>query len=406
AVAWNARTGQPLAPAIGWQCRRTADACASLRAAGLEAEVIRRTGLVLDPYFSATKFAWLLGEVSAVAAAQAAGELRLGTVDSWLIWNLTGGRHVTDASNASRTLLCDIDQGAWSSALAGLFDVPLATLPSIVDSSGVAGLTRPADPFPGRVPIAGIAGDQQAALFGHTGTGPGTTKITYGTGCFLLRDGGTVRPPAVEGLLTTVAWRRAGALTYAHEGSVFTGGALIQWLRDELGVIATAAESEILARRVPDAAGAVIVPAFAGLGAPYWDPGARGAILGLTRGVGRAHICRAALEAIAHQVADVLELMPGVPPAVRVDGGAATNALLLEIQASVLGRPVVRPSQLETTALGAAYLAGLGVGFWSSVEQIAALRGPDTVFPPGRAERVTARDVWRRAVARAQDWAP
>ena len=405
AVAWSARTGRPLAPAIVWQCRRTSDRCEQLRAAGAEGLIRQRAGLVLDPYFSATKFEWLLRNVPEVAAAGRGGDLRLGTVDAWLVWNLTGGVHATDASNGSRTALMDIDTTTWSQDLADLVDVPLQALPEIVDSSQRVGATGASGPWDAGVPICGIAGDQHAALFGHLASAPGDVKVTYGTGCFLLQNAGDRRPPDVPGLLSTIAWRLAGAATYALEGSVFVGGDLIAWLRDALGVIESAAESETLARSVPDSAGAVIVPAFTGLGAPRWDAAARGAVLGLTHGVTRAHLCRAALEAIGHQVADVLELMPAADSPLRVDGGAAANDLLLELQAAIANRPVHRPAQLETTALGAAYLAGLGAGVWSSLDELRPVQGETQVFTPDSATRTQSRDTWRRALDRASGWA-
>ena len=403
-LAWSARTGSALAPAIVWQCRRTAQRCEELRAGAIDRQVRRRTGLVLDPYFSATKFEWLLDNVPAVDEARRSGDLRLGTVDAWLVWRLSGGAHISDATNAARTLLLDIDTGAWSDELAGRFHVPVEALPEVVDSSGPLAATGDQSPVARGVPICGLAGDQQAALFGHLATTAGELKSTYGTGCFLLQHAGHARPADRPGLLTTIATRLDGKLAYALEGSVFVGGALIQWLRDGLGLIATAAESEKLARQVPDAAGVVIVPAFAGLGAPYWDPRARGAIVGLTRGVTRAHLCRAALEAIAHQVADVAELMPPSTAPLRVDGGAAVNDLLMQLQAAILGRTVHRPAQLETTALGAAYLAGLGCGFWSSVDEIRSLRPAEQVFDPGSPHAITSRDTWRRAIERAKAW--
>ena len=404
-VSWDSRSGRPTAPAIVWQCRRTAETCARLRVEGLEPLVRERSGLVLDPYFSASKMGWLLTHSEATRAAASAGALRFGTVDTWIVSRLTGGDHLTDASNASRTLLLDLATGRWSDRLADIFGVPLATLPTIVDSSDPVGTTISVGPFPAGIPIAGIAGDQQAALFGHVDPSGGT-KATYGTGCFLLQATGTDRPSDVPGLLTTVAWRLHGQTTFALEGSVFVGGALIQWLRDELGLIASAAESESLAREVEDSNDAVIVPAFVGLGAPYWDPQARGTIVGLTRGTTRAHLCRAALESIAHQVMDVLELMPERPTRLRVDGGAAANRLLLEMQAALAEIPVVRPAELETTALGAAYLAGLGIGFWPDIDEIRAAREPDIEVASDPNLRVLDRGTWKRAVDRARAWAP
>ncbi len=404
-VAWDAATGRSLAPAIGWQCRRTAPACDELRESGAEPDLRRRTGLLVDPYFSATKMVWLLQNSADVADARDRGTLRLGTVDSWVIWNLTGGAYITDASNASRTLLLDINSGSWSHDLVAMFGVPNAALADVVPSSGTVATTGPDAPTGAALPIAGIVGDQQSALFGHLATEIGDTKVTYGTGCFLLQQAGSQRPADIEGLLTTIAWRIQDRLAYALEGSVFVGGALVQWLRDELGLITSADETERLGRTVPDTHGAVIVPAFVGLGAPYWDPRARGAIVGLTQGVGRAHLCRAALEAIAHQVADVFEIMPTTDRPLLADGGATANRLLLELQASILGCEIHRPAQLETTALGAAYLAGLGVGEWSSPEQLRDIRPAGSVIRPPSDVSVTSRGVWREAVRRASDWA-
>ena len=405
AVAWDAATLDPLGPAIVWQDVRTAPEMADLEASGHGDAIRAVTGLRPSPYFSAGKFAWMLNHRSEVAAARAAGRLRLGTVDAWLIARLTGGAHLTEATNASRTLLMDLDTGRWSSELAELFGIPAEALPEIVPSVGECAVTGADAPVPAGTPISGIAGDQQAALFGHLAVSTGAAKVTYGTGCFLLQHAGASRPPDIEHLLTTVALAQPDGLTYAYEGSVFTGGALVQWLRDELGLIESAPEIEPLARSVPDTAGAVIVPAFTGLGAPYWDPNARGAILGLTRGVSAAHLARAALEAIVNQVHDVLEIMPPLTGELLVDGGAAANNLLMQLQATSAARAVARPADIETTALGAAYMAGLANGVWSSVDDLRSLRPPPTLFQPGQETLATDRPTWHRAVQRTRGWA-
>lgn len=405
AVAWDAATLEPLAPAIVWQDVRTAPQMAGLEAAGHGNAIRATTGLRPSPYFSAGKFQWMLTHLPEVAAAAAAGRLRLGTVDAWLIARLTGGAHLSDATNASRTLLMDLDTGRWSTDMTELFEIPSQALPEIVPSLGQCAVTGVGAPVAPGTPISGIAGDQQAALFGHLAVAPGAAKVTYGTGCFLLQHAGATRPPDIEDLLTTVALGRPHGLTYAYEGSVFTGGALVQWLRDELGLIESAPEIETLARDVPDTSGAVVVPAFTGLGAPYWDPDARGAILGLTRGVTSAHLARASLEAIVHQVQDVLALMPPLAGELFVDGGAAANDLLLQLQASSANRTVARPADIETTALGAAYLAGLAHGVWSSVDELHALRSTPTHFEPGREDLAIDRATWRRAVQRTRGWA-
>ncbi len=406
AVAWDAGSGRPLAPAIVWQDRRTAPRCEALRADGWGPRVAALTGLTVDPFFSATAYEWMLAHHDPVREAAERGSLRLGTVDAWVVWSLTDGAHVTDVSNASRTMLMDLETHAWCDELLELFGVPRAALPTIVDSAGEVARTAEGSGLPADIPITGLAGDQQAALFGHLAHAPGDTKVTYGTGGFLLQVAGEERPADAEGLLTTVAWRREGRVTYAREGSVFVAGALIQWLRDGLGLISQAAECEVRARRVPDAAGAVIVPAFAGLGTPNWDPRARGVIVGLTSGVTADHLCRAALEAIAHQIADVLDVMDPSDAPLRVDGGAAASDLLLELQAAIARRPVVRPAQLETTALGAAYLAGLAAGVWDTAEEIRRCRPPDRVIEPRGDLGAVSRETWRAAVDRARRWAP
>jgi len=408
-IVWERATGRPIANAIVWQDRRTAAMCDELRAAGKAAEFAARTGLVLDAYFSGTKLRWLLDNVPGARARALKGELAFGTVDSWLVWNLTEGRvHATDASNASRTLLFNIHTGEWDDALLALLDVPRAVLPTVVSSSGVCGETQ----LDGAaVPIAGIAGDQQAALFGQACLDPGLAKNTYGTGCFLLLNTGAKAVTSHNNLLTTVAWRRNGRIDYALEGSVFIGGAVVQWLRDGLQIIRKASDIEALARTVPDNGGVYLVPAFAGLGAPHWDAYARGAIFGLTRGATGGHLARAALESIALQSADVLDAMQkdaGITLAeLRVDGGAAANDLLMQNQADILGVPVVRPKVLETTALGAAYLAGLATGYWRNDEALRANWQVDRRFEPKMSrERVAElRAGWEKAVARSKAWA-
>jgi glycerol kinase len=407
-VLWDRATGRPIANAIVWQDRRTAAMCDELRAAGHAETFARKTGLVLDAYFSGTKVRWLLDHVEGARERAERGELAFGTVDSWLVWNLTGGRvHCTDASNASRTLLFDIHRGEWDDELLEILGVPRALLPSVVASSGICGETKIGDHM---VPIAGIAGDQQAALFGQACVEPGLAKNTYGTGCFLLLNTGTKAVASSNNLVTTVAWKRDGRLEYALEGSVFIAGAVVQWLRDGLSIIRKASDIEALAASVPDNGGVYLVPAFAGLGAPHWDAYARGAIFGLTRGATKAHIARAALESIAFQSAEVLVAMQrdaGIELAeLRVDGGAAANNLLMQFQADLLGVPVVRPQVLETTALGAAYLAGLAVGYWQGTEDVVRNRRIDRRFEPAMEEAQVAelRARWDKAVTRAKGW--
>ena len=408
-VLWERATGRPVAHAIVWQDRRTAPMCDALREAGHANTFLAKTGLVLDAYFSGTKLKWLLDHVPDARERARRGELAFGTIDSWLLWNLTGGRvHATDASNASRTLLYDIHRGVWDDELCALLDVPREVLPAVVPSSGVCGETTIGGVA---VPIAGIAGDQQAALFGQACHAPGLAKNTYGTGCFLLMNTGTRPVASSNRLLTTVAWSRDGTTEYALEGSVFIGGAVVQWLRDGLRIIRHASEVGALAASVPDNGGVVLVPAFAGLGAPHWDPYARGAVFGLTRGASGAHLARAALEAIALQSRDVLVAMQkdsGIAlSGLRVDGGAAANDLLMQIQADVLGVPVVRPKVLETTALGAACLAGLAVGTWKDAAEVAANWQVDRAFEPSmprdRVDALVA--LWQKAVERSKDWA-
>jgi glycerol kinase len=409
-VVWERESGRPVYNAIVWQDRRTADLCERLKAEGAEPLVRERTGLVLDPYFSGTKIAWLLDNVPGARAKAEAGKLAFGTVDSWLLWNLTGGQlHATDPSNASRTLLFDIHEGDWDDELLKLLRVPRAMLPEVRASSETLGEVTTKLGL-GGARLAGVAGDQQAALFGQLCTAPGLTKNTYGTGCFMLQMTGEKAPASKNKLLTTVAWKRGGKTEYALEGSVFVGGAVVQWLRDGLGLIRSSADVEALATSVPDNGGAFLVPAFAGLGAPHWDPYARGALVGLTRGTSAGHVARAALESIAYQVADLLDAMEadaGVRLSeLRVDGGAAGNGLLMQFQADLLGVPVARPVVTETTALGAAYLAGLAVGYWKSIDEIARQRRVDRVFEPQmpRARAQELRAGWRKAVERSKGW--
>ncbi len=405
-VVWDRSTLKPLARAIVWQDRRTAAECARLRAAGHENRVREVTGLVIDPYFTATKLAWV---VSHVAGAKDAA---IGTVDSWLVARLSAGRdHVTDASNASRTLLFDIGRGVWSEEMADLFRVPLTNLPEVRDSSGAISKSDP-DAFLGiDAPVTGIAGDQQAALFGQACTAVGMAKNTYGTGSFVLVQTGADRVPSKSGMLTTVAWRRAGRLSYALEGAIFVTGAALQWLRDGLGIIANVSEAGPIASSIPHADGVFMVPAFVGLGAPYWDPYARGTIVGLTRGSGRAHLVRAAVEAMAYQTRDVVEAMQGDTgrplTELRVDGGASVMDVLCQFQADLIGIPVSRPRQTETTALGAAFLAGLGAGAWTDAD-LTGLWKLDRDFEPAisRDEADALQAQWRRAVERSRNWSP
>jgi glycerol kinase len=408
-VLWERASGRAIANAIVWQDRRTAPLCDALRAQGKSEMIAATTGLVLDAYFSGTKLKWLLDNVPGARARAARGELAFGTIDTWLAWHLSGGSaHVTDASNASRTLLYDIHAGQWSDAMLELFDVPRSVLPRVVPSSGVAAHARLGDVD---VPIAGIAGDQQAALFGQACLSPGLAKNTYGTGCFLLMNTGNRAVASRNNLITTVAWQREGRIDYALEGSVFIGGAVVQWLRDGLKLIRTASEVEALAASVPDNGGVYFVPAFAGLGAPHWDAYARGAVFGLTRGATGAHLARAALESIAYQSAEVLDAMQkdgGITlTELRVDGGATANALLMQFQADLLGVPVVRPKIMETTALGAAYLAGLATGYWKGTDELRANWQVDRRFEPGlsRARADELRAGWEKAVSRARGWA-
>ncbi|MCK6502735.1 glycerol kinase GlpK [Myxococcota bacterium] len=403
---WHRDTGAPIHRALVWQDRRTADRCQALKDAGHEARVRELTGLVLDPYFSGTKAGWLLDHVPGARAAAARGDLCFGTIDAWLAWRLCGA-HATDPSNASRTLLFDIHRLQWSDELLDLLGVPAACLPRICDNAEVLGTTRGLSFLPDGIPVAGMAGDQQSALFGQACFQPGSAKCTYGTGAFVLMNTGERADVSENGLLTTVGWRLGGKVTYALEGSAFIAGAAVQWLRDGLGIIGSAAEIEALAMSVPDSGGVVFVPALAGLGAPHWRPDARGLLMGLTRGTTRAHLARAVLEGVALQIGDILRAMEqdaGTPLAeLKVDGGAAKNDLLMQFQADVLGVRCVRPTVLETTALGAAFLAGLGVGFWGSPAAISAAWVQDRAFQPAMdpGTRQGFLDRWATAVARA-----
>lgn len=406
-IVWERKTGRPIYPAIVWQDRRTAGLADDLKAAGHAPLFQAKTGLVIDAYFSGTKLKWLLDHVPGARQQADRGELAFGTVDSWLIWKLTDGAlHLTDGSNACRTLFYNIHTGDWDDDLLTLLDIPRSLLPQIRSSSEVYGETA-AGLFGAQIPIAGIAGDQQAATFGQAALAPGMAKNTYGTGCFLLLNTGATAIPSTHQLLTTVAWRLGDRTTYALEGSVFVAGAVVQWLRDGLGMIQRSEEVESLAATVPDNGGVYFVPAFVGLGAPYWDSYARGTIVGLSRGSTKAHIARAALESIAYQTADVIEAMGQDAQLqlaeLRVDGGASRNNLLMQFQADILGVPVVRPRVTETTALGAAYLAGLAIGYWHEAE-IAQLWQMDRRFEPAisPAQRDSLRQDWRQAVAQAR----
>lgn len=411
-LIWDRQTGQPIYNAIVWQCRRTVETCEALKAAGHTDAIRARSGLVIDAYFSGTKVAWILDHVPGARSRADRGELAFGTVDSWIIWKLSGGAlHMTDVSNASRTMLYNIAENAWDDQLLAWLNVPAAVLPTVMPSSAVYGTTDPSL-FGAAIPISGAAGDQQSATFGQACLTPGMVKNTYGTGCFMLMNIGETPKSSPGGLLTTVGWRLGvgGAATYALEGSVFIAGAAIQWLRDELRMIQHAAESETLAASIADTGGVYVVPAFVGLAAPYWDGYARGSISGLTRGSGRAQIVRATLEAIAYQTRDVVDVMKrdaGLQlPALRVDGGAVRNNWLMQFQADILGVPVQRPTVTETTALGAAYLAGLAVGYWESTEQIAAQWSLEHTFEPSMSvdQRETLYAGWGRAVERARGW--
>jgi glycerol kinase len=406
-IVWNRETGQPIHNAIVWQDRRTADFCERLRSDGHAPLIHERTGLLIDAYFSASKICWMLENAPGARALAEAGKLAFGTVDSWLVWKLTGGAvHATDVTNASRTMLFNIHSGAWDRELLDLFRIPPSLMPEVRSSSEAYGDVTAINELTG-IPIAGIAGDQQAALFGQRCSEPGMTKNTYGTGCFMLQNTGTRAIPSANRLVTTVAWKLGGKTDYALEGSVFVGGAVVQWLRDGLGLIRKSEEVERLVESVADNGGVYFVPAFVGLGAPHWDSYARGSIFGLTRGSSAGHIARAAVESIAYQVADLLDAMRrdsgGTVTELRVDGGAAANDCLMQFQADILGVPVLRPAVTETTALGAAYLAGLAVGFWpSSLASAESGRRFEPHMPASKARAL--RDRWNQAVARSKAW--
>lgn len=411
-IVWNKNTGKPVYNAIVWQCRRTADYCEELKAQGLTEYIAQTTGLVLDAYFSATKVKWILDNVEGAREQAENGELLFGTVDTWLVWNMTQGQvHVTDPTNASRTMLFNINTLDWDEKLLNILDIPRKMLPTVKPSSTVYGKTNIGGKGGTRIPIAGIAGDQQSALFGQLCFKPGMAKNTYGTGCFLLMNTGTTPVQSHSGLLTTIAIGPKGEVNYALEGSVFMGGATIKWLRDEMGLIRDAADTEYFATRVEDTNGVYLVPAFVGLGAPYWDPYARGTIVGLTRGSNRNHIIRAALEAIAYQSRDVLEAMQkdsNLPLSeLKVDGGAVANNFLMQFQADITNAKVIRPKLAESTALGAAFLAGLAVGFWHSTDDLKARLSVDKVFTPAEESipRTTGYAGWRKAVERSRGWA-
>ena len=404
-VIWDRRSGRPIHRAVVWQSRQTAAICDRLRAAGHQDWIRERTGLVLDAYFSASKIRWILDHVPNGQALAERGDLLFGTIDTWLLWNLTGGEiHATDPTNASRTLLYDITTRRWASELLELFDIPRLMLPKIRQSSGIFGTTRALGAIPAGIPVAGIAGDQQAALYGQACWRPGMVKATYGTGSFVVLNMGESATLSEGGLVTTVCCNSTGAAAYAMEGSIFTTGAAVQWLRDEMGLIRTAAETEVVAAKTDDTMGVYVVPAFAGLGAPHWDMHARGSIVGLTRGSGRDQIIRATLDSIAYQVRDVVDVMnrdSGIEISeLRVDGGAAANNVLMQFQADILGIPVVRPNLVETTAAGAAFLAGLGVGFWSDPHELERSWRRERLFEPKMdgAKRDQLYDGWQKAV--------
>jgi len=408
-IVWNRSSGEPVCNAIVWQDRRTADFCEHLRSEGHAALIQQRTGLLIDSYFSASKISWILENIPGARGLAEAGKLAFGTVDCWLLWKLTGGRvHSTDASNASRTMLFNIHTGAWDHELLDLFQIPLSMMPTVCSSSEIYGEVRGINGLDG-IPLAGIAGDQQAALFGQRCIRPGLTKNTYGTGCFMLQNTGTRAVPSSNRLVTTVAWKIGDTTEYALEGSVFVGGAVVQWLRDGLGLIRKSEDVETLAKSVPDNGGVYFVPAFVGLGAPHWDSYARGSIFGLTRGTTAGHLARAAVESIAYQVADLLDAMRrdsgGSVQELRVDGGAAANDGLMQFQSDILGVPVVRPAVTETTALGAACLAGLAVASWKNDLDVSAVKKDrrfEPQMPQSRARQL--RNRWNEAVARSKNW--
>jgi len=409
-ILWDRHTGKPIHNAIVWQDRRTADHCETLRRNGLSDTIQHATGLLPDPYFSATKISWLLENVPEARKKAETGDLAFGTVDSWLIWNLTGGKtHATDVTNASRTMLFNITSMAWDADLLGLFSIPTAIMPEVRSNAEVYGQTDPTL-FGSPIPICGVAGDQHAALFGQMCINEGMVKNTYGTGCFIMMNTGNEPVFSKHNLLTTIAWSLNGSTSYALEGSIFIGGAVVQWLRDGLGIIRNAGETESLAKKVPDNGNVYFVPAFTGLGAPYWDPHARGLITGITRGTTSAHIARAALESIAYQTRDVLDAMladtgTGAKE-LRVDGGASANNLLMQFQSDILDLDVVRPINLETTAMGAGFLAGIASGFWSGIGQINRLWQREAIFRPELEPAKTSAlyEGWKNAVNRAKSW--
>ena len=410
-VVWDSHTGEPVTNAIVWQCRRTAPMCEELKQKGMSQPIREKTGLIVDAYFSATKLRWILDHIPQGQQRAQQGDLLFGTVDSWLVWNLTGGAvHVTDYSNASRTMLFNIHTLQWDKELRAAMDIPDAILPQVMPSSQVYGEITASSLGDSPVLLAAVVGDQQAALFGQACYQPGMVKNTYGTGSFVLLNTGDKPVPSRRGLITTVAWGLAGKVSYALEGSIFSSGAAVQWLRDGLGLIASAADSEDLARSVPDSGGVYFVPALVGLGAPYWDMYARGTIMGLTRGTTRGHLTRATLEAIAYQARDVMEVMETEAslqiPLLRVDGGGTANALLMQFQADILGVPVQRAAVAETTALGAAYLAGLAVGFWRDTADITRQWSASDIYEPSMSsdQRESLYAGWKRAVERARDW--
>lgn len=410
-VVWDKKTGEPICPAIVWQCRRTAEYCDSLKEQGFTEMIRKKTGLIIDAYFSGTKIKWILDHVEGALEKAEKGELLFGTIETWLIWKLTKGRvHVTDYSNASRTMLFNINTLQWDEEILGLLGIPMSMLPEAKPSSCVYGYAD-ASYFGGEIPIGGAAGDQQSALFGQTCFQPGEAKNTYGTGCFLLMNTGEKPVFSNNGLVTTIAWGLDGKVNYALEGSIFVAGAAIQWLRDELRLIDSSADSEYMAQKVKDSNGCYVVPAFTGLGAPYWDQYARGTIVGLTRGVNKYHIIRATLESIAYQVYDVLTAMEadsGISlSSLKVDGGASANNFLIQTQADLIGAPVKRPSCIETTAMGAAYLAGLSVGYWKSKEDVLKNWAVDRTMEPSitQEERKQRIKGWKKAVKYAFDWA-
>ncbi len=408
-IIWDKNTGKPVYNAIVWQCRRTVDICDKFTQQGLSKFFSDKTGLVIDPYFSATKVKWILDNVPGVKQRAEKGELLFGTVDTWLIWNLTGGKvHATDYTNASRTMMFNIHTLRWDDEILGLLGIPHSLLPQVVDSSGTIGVTD-GSVLGAQIRICGCAGDQQAALFGQCCFHKGDVKNTYGTGGFLLMNTGKEPVRSKSGLLTTIAWGIDGKVTYALEGSVFVAGAVVKWLRDELKMIDDAAQTEQIARSVEDCGGVYVVPAFVGLGTPYWDPGARGSIFGLTRGSSRAHIVRACLEAICYQTADVIDAMvndTGALNTIRVDGGASANDFIMEFQADILNRPVIRPENVESTATGAAFLAGLGCGVWKSGEEILQISGSFKEFAPAMRSQKREQLLcgWKKAVKRSLAW--